>query len=235
MTLIDDALAKQDNLELVRDKVAAILAIENSLTLSPPMRVYSERSNPWADWTHTPEQGEQLPLVNVSLDAANFDKSASSVVTNQRATATINLDCYGYGVSVETPSGFNPGDATASLEAQRAARLVRNLLMAAKYTYLDMRGVVMQRWISSINVFQPQLGAEAVQNIVGVRLTLEVMFQETATQVAPVGVSEFVGITIHRQETGEVLVKLLEQSSSVNPLWVNGTILTEENGYPIEV
>lgn len=226
MSEITTLIAAPDNSEIVRDKLAEILLTEEqaqrALAEADPsspdpnqwkLRVFLERSNPWEEFLDqdTPAGDEDFvaPIVNISLDSINYDPRSSNVVSRQKAAATYNIDCYGYGVSTDTDDGHDPGDARAILEAQRAVRLVRNILMAAAYTYLGLpRGanqVVWKRWLRSVQMFQPSLDGRPVQHVAAARLQLEVEFNEFSPQVegAPF---EVIYISIERGDTGEVFL-----------------------------
>lgn len=210
-TLID----KQDTFEVIRDKIASILATESAsqqalatAAAKDPklwkLRVFTERSNPWEEWLN--ENTDQSPIVNVWYDSSNFDPSGSDVMERQKTDATFNIDCYGYGVSTSETVGHTPGDKDAAFNLHRAIRLVRNILMAAEYTYLGQRGLVWHRWPQSITSFQPQLGSNPVQQIVGARISFVVTFNEFSPQFS-LSVLELVTTDIKRSETGEILVE----------------------------
>lgn len=190
--MIAELIDKQDTLEIVRDQIAAILALETANqqalateALKDPdlwkLRVYSERSNPWEAFRDSPT--DVSPLVNVWVDSANYDGRASNIFERQKCSGTFNIDCYGYGVSADSLVGHTPGDKSAAFEVQRAVRLVRNILMAAEYTYLGLQGTVWKRWPQSVEIFQPQIDNRAMQNLVGARLALVVDFNEFSPQV----------------------------------------------------
>ena len=209
-TLID----KLDTAEMVRDQIAAILALESAAQVvlataagkpSPnewALRVYQERSNPWEN---LPDGGP--PVVNVWWDSSTYDQASSNIVERQKSTATINIDCYGYGKSADDGStGHIAGDRNAAETAQRAFRLVRNILMAGEYTYLGMRGVVWQRWVESVTLMQPQQGGQNVHQVVGARLALRVEFNEFSPQVEPV-VLELLTVDVRRTEDNQVVIE----------------------------
>lgn len=221
-TLID----KVDSAELIRDQIAAIIVVESAeqqvlaADADPAqdprlyeLRVFTERSNPWEEFISeteddgTPRQVDATPIVNVSFESSTFDKGGSTAHERQRATGTFNVDCYGYGVSVATEDGHTSGDEAAGIEALRAARLVRNILMAAAYTYLGLsRGqsqVVAGRWISSITAFTPTIEGRAFPHVVGVRLALEVTFNEFSPQVEGEAL-EGISAEVERAENGEI-------------------------------
>ncbi len=211
-TLID----KQDNFEIIRDKIALILATEtaNQQILATAaaedpklwkFRIFSERTNPWEQFLN--DQTDQSPLVNVWYDNSNFDGKASNIMERQKATGVFNIDCIGFGTSEDViAGGHKAGDEEAALNLQRAIRLVRNILMAAEYTYLELRGVVWKRWVQSITQFQPEIDKRSVQQIVGARIAFQVDFNELAPQVAEETL-ELVTVDIKRAENGEILVE----------------------------
>lgn len=214
--LIDTLIDKTDSSELVRDQIAAILVNECAsqqalavLAAKDPtpwkFRVFVERSDPWAEWMDD-APADTTPIVSVRFDNESFDGSASDVVQRQKANGVFNIDVYGYGVSANSSGGHVPGDMAASLECQRAMRLVRNILMAGTYTYLGLGGrggLVMKRWPQAITSFQPAKNEMAMQQVSGARLALEVHFNEFSPQVTGV-VLETLTATVTRASDGLV-------------------------------
>jgi hypothetical protein len=197
-----------DNVEIVRNQLASILKVELAnqavLTGEPQPRVFLERSNPWGMFL---EGGTtEPPIINVWFDTLTYDGAASNIVERQKADATYNIDCYGYGISVEDGSGHVPGDQKASLECQRALRLVRRILMSGHYTYLALRGLVWKRWPQSVSMFQPQIDGRAVQNVVTGRFALSVSFNELSPQVTGEPL-ETLSVEVYRALTGELLMR----------------------------
>ena len=181
--MIQELIDKQDNFEIIRDQIAAILKTESvsqmekaeSAAKDPnlwKLRIYTERSNPWEQFTG--EVADTSPLVNVWFDNETFDERASNTHQRQKTEGIFNIDCYGMGISSDEPgAGHKPGDKEAALEVQRAIRLVRNILMSSTYTYLGLRGTVWQRWPQAISVFQPQENERPVEHVVGSRIALK--------------------------------------------------------------
>lgn len=206
-----ELIDKRDNVEIIRDQIAAILTIElehqSVLSGLPQPRVFIERSNPWGQFL-TASGGEQ-PIVNVWFDSSSFDEAASNVVERQKCEAVFNVDCYGFALSTNdaTPgAGHAPGDLHAALEAQRAIRLARNILMAGAYTYLGLRGLVWKRWPQTISMFQPQIDNRAVQRIVAARLALQVQFNEFSPQVQGEELETLI-VEVRRAETGQLYLR----------------------------
>lgn len=202
---------KLDTIELVRDQIAGILKVElehqQTLTDTPMPRVFVERARPWGEYLAAPRCA--APVINVWLDNANYDGASSNVVERQRADAVVNVDCYGFGASTDdgNPAGGHvPSDLMAALEAQRAVRLARNVLMSSHYTYLDMRGVVWKRWPQSVTFFQPQLDDRAAQSVHGARLAMMVQCNEFSPQYEG-EILELISVEVKRTETGEILLQ----------------------------
>ena len=212
-TLID----KQDNFEVIRDQIVAILVTEiaeqqvlAAAAAKDPddwkLRVFAERSNPWEQYLNDPAS-DPSPIVNVWYDNSNFDQSGSNISERQKTDGIFNIDCYGYGVSEDDGgTGHKPGDREAAYEVQKALRLVRNILMAAEYTYLGLRGLVWQRWPQSITVFQPQIDGRQVQQIVGARVAFRVVFNEFSPQVVAETL-EYLSVDVKRAEDGEIVLE----------------------------
>jgi len=217
---IAELFDKVDAFELVRDQIAAILLVElaNQQALATAaskdpalwkLRVFTERSNPWSEFGD-PQSGadstpfDSSPLVNLMWMGASIDMGVGDVVQRQQPPWTYAIDCYGYGISAATQAGHDPGDMRASLEAQRAFRLVRNILMAATYMVLGLKGIVGRRWISNVQPFQPAIDQRPVSHVQGVRATLTVDAVELSPQTSGQTL-EAIGLTILRKEnTGQV-------------------------------
>lgn len=213
---IDSLIDKQDNFEIVRDQIAAILVAETASQQSLAtaaakdpddwkLRVFTERSNPWEQFLNGPT--DKSPLVNIWYDNSSFDPKASNVMERQKADGVFNIDCYGYGESANlVAGGHTPGDQEAAFEVQKAIRLIRNILMAAEYTYLGLRGLVWSRWPQTVTVFQPQMDGRAIQQVVGARLAFNVSFNEFAPQITEETL-EFLSIDVKRTEDGEIVLE----------------------------
>lgn len=208
---------KQDTVEIVRDQIAAILALESAsqvalaTTAGKPdpqlwaLRVYQERTSPWELFPDRYE--ETSPVVNVWWDSETFDQAASNIAERQKASAVLNIDCIGYGESEDDGAGGHiSGDQAAAEAAQRAVRLVRNILMSAQYTYLGLpRGVVWRRWFDSITIQRPPQDDPAASRLVGARLAFRVEFNEYSPQVEPETL-ELLSVQVRRTEDNQVVV-----------------------------
>jgi len=220
--MIDALIDKQDSFEIVRDQISAILATEvasqmalaTAATKDPndwKLRIFEERSNPWEQWLED-SPADISPIINVWYDNSTFDLKAGSTVERQKTTGIFNIDCYGYGISQDDGgTGHLPGDREAALEVQKAVRLVRNILMAGTYTYLELRGLVWRRWVDKVTIFQPQDIRNAqqiinVQKIVGSRIAFNVIFNEFSPQV-PFETLELVSVDVKRTEDGQIIAE----------------------------
>ncbi len=223
---VDSLIDKQDNSEIIRDQIAAIILLnsQNQQTLATnenknpddwKLQVFTEASDPYHKWLNIGDNNssnsdfdfsslDQSPIVNVWYQSGGFVESASDTVERQMCEGTFYIDVYGLGFSQSDGNGGQiPSDKAAALEAQRAMRLVRNILMAGVNTYLLLRKTVWKRFPRSIEFFQPQLEQTDVQQIVAGRLSLGVEFNEFAPQITPVDLEE-VGIVVKRAEDGSI-------------------------------
>jgi hypothetical protein len=199
--LITSLIDKQDSNEIIRNKIAVILATEEAnqralataASKNPDLwkfAVYIERSKPWEVLTDT--DGDEIgdfPLVNVSFDNDRFDNKGGSIIGMQKTTGTFYLDCYAH----KTKTASLSGDEATSKEAERIARLVRNIIMYGDYSYLGLPGIVTKRYIVRREKLQPDTRQEGFENIVVCRLTLDVEYEEYTTQSAGVSMDEVFG------------------------------------------
>ena len=214
--MIEALIDKQDGFEIVRDQIAAILVSEiaNQQALAiaggkdPDLwkiRIFLERSNGWEQWLN--EQADTTPICNIWYDTTTFPKGTGNVVQRQKSETVYNLDLIGYGRSANDESGgHTPGDREASLEVQRAVKLVRNILMHSNYVHLGLQGTVWQKWIQSIRILQPEYNSQAIQKVMAARIALQVDFNELSPEVA-FETLEYISTTISRSETGEVYLQ----------------------------
>lgn len=212
---IPTLINKTDNFELVLNQIAAILVAEVASQMSLAtlagedpqnwnLRIFTDAFNPWEQFRDSPTAAvDRTPIVNCWWDNSPFQKEGSDMVKKQICNGRYNIDIYGYGCATELTAGHLPGDKDSALEAKRACRLVRNILMAAEYTYLSMRGTVAERWIESMNYYQPQIDNRGVVQASGIRIVFTVKFLELSPQVAAETL-EYLSATINRKETGEV-------------------------------
>lgn len=215
-TLID----KQDNFEVVRDQLALILKTEvtNQVALATTagkpdpndwnLRIFTERFNPWEEFLQAQGATADLTsIVNIWYDNGNFPRNKGDAIKRQTSEAIYNFDCYSIGISEDNPTGGHiPGDKDASFEVQKAIRFVRNILMAAINMQLQLQGTVGERWIQSIDVFQPQLDGSALQRLIGARIALKVTFNEVSPQVIAETLEQ-VSVDIKRLENGEIVLE----------------------------
>lgn len=209
-----ELIEKQDTFEIVRDRIAEILAAESAnqaaLALAAgkdpadwTLAVFAERSNPWDDYT------DSDMIVNVWFESAEPDGRASNTVERQTMNGRFNIDVVGFGASQSDGTGQLPGDEVAARRAARGLMLARNILMASEYTYLgkDLRGTVGQRWPAAITSFQPPAAVREVDHCVGIRLTLAVKYDEFSPQYPPVAL-EYFSNRITRAPDGRLLAQV---------------------------
>lgn len=178
-----------DGFELIRDKIAEILAKETLFQQSQAetagydpddwkFLVYAERNRPWEIYR---DGGETTPIVNIWYDTDSFDRSTSNSEDRQKTTSVYHIDCFAYSASKQTEDGHTPGDESAAKSAHRIGRLVRRIIMHPKYESLgfsDEENPIWYRWVTSRLAFQPTSSNGPIQNIMGFRIDLEVQHNE---------------------------------------------------------
>jgi hypothetical protein len=208
----------QDGFEVIRDKIAWILAAEGADQVAKAtaagktdptewsFRVYLERDNPWEEF-----QGGALPspIVNVFFDDSGPDEGTSNRSDRQKHTSRYNIDVYAYAESEETAGGHTPGDMQSAILSHRTVRLVRNILMHDKYGYLGLLGAgfIWSRWIEKITPFQPSIGNQPVEHVRAARLTLAVEHNETIDFEDP-SVIEIINVKFYHEVGGQVIAEL---------------------------
>lgn len=217
IVVLPDLIDKQDNFEIVRDQIAGILELNTveqmslaTAALKDPalwdLSVFVERTNPYEQYrgqAGTPAPTNTAPIVSVWYEAGTFEEASSNVGKQQTHLASINIDIYGYGIPKDDGAGGQiPGDLLASQNAQRAVRLVRNILMAEQNTYLQLRGLVWQRWPESITAFQPEFDGQPAAVVLGYRFPLRCKFSENSPEIATPDNLEIIDIDIMRQSDG---------------------------------
>ena len=214
--MIQELIDKQDSFEIIRDKIALILANEtaNQQTLATnggknpelwKIRVYAERSNPFENFLN--EVTDKSPIVNIWTDNLNYEKNASTTFERHKTTCVYNIDCYGYGEASDNVSGGHiAGDYDANINVQRCIRLVRNILMSSIYHQLDLTGLVWHKWIDSVSFFQPEINANSMQKISGARLSLAVTFNEFSPQYIGTEL-DYIAIDIKRSLDGQIIAE----------------------------
>ena len=220
MALIDALIDKQDNYEIIRDKVAQILANEvvNQKALAVgdsqdpagwDFKIFTEKTNPFELIESVKgKAGGDAELANVWLDSITFGGSGDTVERQQPDTI-IQIDCVSSKNAEDNASGgiTTQADARASLDAERIGRLVRNILMAATYKNLGLQSIVFSRWISRMQKMQPDRDDQPIENTMVFRVTLGVKHFEFSPQVTPGDLDEII-VDIKRGELDEVLSEL---------------------------
>jgi hypothetical protein len=180
--LITELISDPDNIEKIRDHIAYILKGETqnqyALALDAHdahaedfnFRVFIENARPYDTGGEPPA----TPLINIMLQkAAPMDGNAR--MGAQKEKATIIIDCIAFG----NDAGEDWNEKTAALRAWKTARVIRRILMSEQYLYLDLRGIVGARNVTSIETGVPDNGGDAL-TIVTARITLEAQFIERA-------------------------------------------------------
>lgn len=211
-TLID----KYDSYELVRNQVALILANEtvNQVALATAAgktdltpwqyTVYVERKDPLS-LIEIDDEGNVLgdsSIMSVWLD--RVDISSGTIADIQQGEAIINIDCVSSKASLEVAENIEASDKRSSLDAERLARLARNILMNPEYIRLQLNSIVLKRWITSIQKLFSDRTDRPYSHVVVSRVVLNVTANEDVNQI-PTETLESIYIDIEKSDTGLVL------------------------------
>lgn len=179
--MIEEFFNEPDNVEIIRDQIGAILALEldnqykmakernDAAARDYKVGVYIENDDPLQ---YLNEGANPFPLVNISLDSAT-PEGGSSRINRRNMEAEFSLNVYAVG---NCDSGED-AQTRASLKAWKTARLVRNILNAERYAYLGMRGIVGSRELESFRSGMPANTKSAIRVRI-VQITLKVTYAE---------------------------------------------------------
>lgn len=205
----------QDNFEVVRDKICEILAAQTALQQylaeeadEDPNEwkfyVTKERYNPIENWMNDPV--DKTPIVNVWFDSDSYREARSNNSTRQVFAGNFNIDVYCYETASETISGHIEGDQASTEKAHKLGRYIRRIIMHPDNIKLGLEDV-WSRKIVSRNTFQPNSGNQPIQHIVGIRLVLEVEYNETIDLTTP-EIIEHINITLQHEVDGLVRAEI---------------------------
>jgi hypothetical protein len=217
LKLIDTLIDKQDMYEVIRDKVALILANETisqqALAVSAgkdstlwEYKVYTEKNDPFELVLDADSKINDGSIINVWLDSASYPEGSIGA-KRQTGTAIINIDCVSGKTAIEEAGITTTADERASLDSERIARLARNIMLSADYTYLELRGTVLKVWVSRITKLQPDRDDRPSQNVMATRVSLEVKFNDYGPEITPTDLED-IYIDIEKDDTGQVLASI---------------------------
>lgn len=204
---LNELQSDKDNIEVIRDQVAALLAVdfrrqaelaaESGATDSGDynVAVYVESDDPLQYVDEDTPGANPFPCVNVILDSSDPDKGTASV-NKQAFTAKLYVDCYAEGNAAED----GEFSFKAAQRAWKTARLVRRILRAEANTYLRLRGIV-GRVAWSFQAGEPSNTRSAIK-VKMVRVTLTVDYVENVAITEGELDWDIVGIVA--DETGRV-------------------------------
>jgi hypothetical protein len=206
---------KTDNFEIIRDKIAEILAVETVHQQAMATAdghdpadwrflVYAERANPWELFR---DGANTTPIVNVCHDDSPVDLRASNLHTRQRHRSRYNIDCYAYSPSVETAGGHVPGDESSAKLVQGIGRMIRNVIMHDDNRQLELPTIVQKRHVSTMMTFQPRVGNQPVQHVMGFRVVVESEHNETTDQFDSPTL-DIINIQLFHEPDGQVIAEL---------------------------
>jgi len=177
--LIAELIETPDNVEAVRDQIAAILSLELQNQFEKAEQegkpnaadydidIYAENSRPY----DTAGDDEMVSLVNIVLQEITVPHS-NPRIGDQKEQAIFHVYCIANG---NTTGDFRD-DKSATFRAWKIMRLVRRILMSEPYAYLGMRKIVTSRTFTKMEAGTPNV--QQAQAFTVIRAYFEVQFVE---------------------------------------------------------
>jgi hypothetical protein len=219
---IKNLISAPDNIERIRDQIAAILKVECAgqyeIAISegiPDARdykigVWKERIRPW-QLTEATENQNPFPLVNITLIDFKGDETPGATIAQKKYAAKFALDCYANGSFKDSEE---PDDSCAVIKAQKIGRIIRNIITSEQYAYLGLRGIVRDWRITEGKIGAPSNIDQSALAVTICRLNLSVNYFE---DVQKVDLSKLEEIdSVFTSPAGEVLFGINEDYRPYN-------------------
>jgi len=178
---ITELIEAADNVELVRDQIAALLSLElqNQHELAKnagtkdaddyDIEIYVENSRPY----DTTDDDDIISLVNIVCQQVTAPHS-NPRMGNQKSQAIFDIYCIANGNSL----GDFRDDKSATFRAWKIMRLIRQIVMSEQYAYLGMRRIVTSRTFTKMESGTPNPGSQGAKFFSVIKASLEVQFVE---------------------------------------------------------
>lgn len=181
-SIITEAIST-GSFELVRDRIAAILADEltsqATLQLDPNLNVKGVYIERFVPFSHT-----DCPSVNVSLDSGEY---SSFTRLRQDGTYQFFIDVYEKSATIDN----DRGDYLANVKLQKLANVCRAILSHHKYNTLAFAPPFIEHTeVKNIRIGTPQNKSES-ENMVMARMTFEVRVPETVQPITPTDIDGY--------------------------------------------
>ena len=179
---IAELIKDRDNIEIVRDQIAALLSLElqNQRKLAESagapdacdydIEIYVENSRPY---DITDGDNEDVSLVNIVCQEVTVP-SSNPRMGNQKSQAIFDLYCIADGGNY----GNFRDDRSATFRAWKIMRLIRRIIMSEQYVYLGMRRIVTSRTFTKMESGTPNHNAQGARFFSVIKASLEVQFVE---------------------------------------------------------
>lgn len=204
---------KQDSSEIVRDQIAGILLTElaNQQALATTagkdpldwtLDVFVERDWPVERWLNASLDltADTVPVVSIQVEQSSRNDAATSVPKGRQVfDVTYLIDTIARGVTTDVPGGGHvPADKAAHLNCQAANRLVRNILAALPYRFLELRAIVWAHPAVESMEFGPVKLDETEPSLAiwGCRMRFKVTMTESSPELPITGTLNLIRVDI---------------------------------------
>jgi len=193
--------------EIVRDQIALIIIgeLNNHKTLAENLAatqpetlvgkqalwdlengVYDVLSNFFIE-KGTKFDKSELPGINIYYNRSDYPADKGDAINRQVANASYTIEAHITAKHKQKNDEIKYGDEKAARVAARIIGLIRAIIMSGQYVrlgYSTQDNVIWQRWVNSVDVFQPDYQEnDAVHGTVGI-LNATVMFNEIGPAIS---------------------------------------------------
>lgn len=193
----------QQNFEMIRDRVALIIADELAAQLALRPTELEFGAGVWVERA-APFDREELPAVKVYFAASSYDDDGR--VTSQ-GSATIHIEVTARGRSTSTQGA---GEVAAKI-CQKLLGAIRYILKHPTYNRLSFTGrqFIKGITVSDIRIAEPTEQADGFRSVAG-QLILQVRYEELNGDLTSTPIEEYgAQIKIDDTEKGYFIEKIL--------------------------
>lgn len=159
-----DGIIPQQNLEILRNKIAEILATElaNQVVLNPDA---PKVKDVWLERFIAFDENTELPAVNVCFSQSSFSNQTQ---VKTQGLNTFVIDVYTNATATREGTKVLYGDKKAMLEMTRILGMIRTILSAPVYKTLGITtGIVSHSMVERMYIGDKSTAVDALSGVVG--------------------------------------------------------------------
>lgn len=159
-----DGIIPEQNLELIRNKIAEIIDTElaNQVVLNPSA---PKVKGVWLERFIAFDEGTELPAVNVCFSQSSYSNQ-TQIKTQEQCTFVI--DVYTNATATRDGAKILYGDKKAMLEMTRILGMIRTILSAPAYRTLGITtGIISHSMVERMYIGDKSTAVDALSGVVG--------------------------------------------------------------------